>query len=139
MILLGYDQDEGAGHASQLELEVRSWLSPLLFSVLMGLTFDVYRRTGYKIVVTCVNRSEAQNKAVGGYEHSGHLKGYAVDIRTRNMTPEVLEYVLEYLEANWSRYFIYSIYHNHHIHIGVFRKDQTIDYSQYAEAKKQDV
>lgn len=132
-----FDQDEDEAHAMQLEEELRGWVSPLLLAVMLGYAFAVYKRFGYKPTITCVNRSKEQNEAVDGYKFSGHLTGYALDLRDRDMSQIILNWTLAWFNRYWNKRFIYVIHHNHHIHVGVYRKDQDVDYSRYAEARRQ--
>lgn len=126
-----FDKDDGFKAENQLRFEFLNHLCPLIFAVILGLAFAVKKRFDYVLTITCVNRSKEYNEKVGGFKFSGHLRGYCLDIRTRDMPAIVREWILAFLESHWAKHFIYVIYHNHHIHIGVLRKDQTEDYSQY--------
>jgi len=136
MLEIKFDEDDGSDHAQELEVELLNWLSPLMVAVMLGLSLDLKRRFNYIPTITCVNRSDEYNKKVGGWEFSGHLTGYCLDIRTRDMAEEIIDWTVNYLNSHWSKHFLYVIYHKQHIHFGVLRAHQTGDYSQYATARK---
>ena len=52
-----------------------------------------------QVVVTCVLRDTASNKAAGGVDNSWHLVAAAVDIRSRHYSPKQLAYVMTWLRA----------------------------------------
>ncbi len=136
MLSINFDQDDGSDHAEQLEVEFFNWLSPLMVAVMFGLALALQRRFGYVPTITCVNRSDEYNEKVGGWKFSGHLTGYCLDIRTRDMAQEMIDWTVNWLNSHWSKHFLYVIYHKKHIHFGVLRAHQTGDYSQYATARK---
>ncbi len=126
-----FDQDDGPKEANLLEVEFFNYLSPLLFAVMLGLAAAVKKRFDFILTFTCVNRSVEQNGKVGGVKYSGHLSGYAVDLRTRDMPVIVRQWIIDYLNTNWAKYFLYVIYHNDHLHVGVSRTHHSGNHSQY--------
>ena len=69
-----FDKDEGEDHRQRLGREFTHVLFPLLRAVTLEVAIYLLKTDGYTTTITCVERTLEENKAVGGYEFSGHLK-----------------------------------------------------------------
>lgn len=77
----------------------------------------------YNLTITCLMRTEEENKKVGGRPFSSHLTGRAADIRTWNMKPELKDAIQRYLWKTWGKEFLHVVVSEHgtapHIHVNI--------------------
>ena len=106
-----------------LRQRFRTKTHPLIQAVCWGLSFWLW--TTYNIIptVTCLWRSESENKADGGKPTSRHLEipSKAVDIRTKDLKPEVVTGIEEYLKNTWGD-LLYVLVEDSHLHLHLSRK-----------------
>lgn len=74
-----------------------------------------------EVVVTCIKRDDASNKAVGGVAKSWHLWSAAADVRSTHYTPEERADVLKWLAVYCPKPAFELLYHDvqtgPHIHV----------------------
>jgi hypothetical protein len=111
-------------------LEFFNKIDGRLRALIYDLDGYVDRTFNKKLIITCLNRTEEENKADKGKPYSAHLFGRAVDIRAKDpvtnrwyFNPEQQEQIKDYLEKTWGKDFISVNIDPHgtapHIHINI--------------------
>lgn len=120
--------ENGREYKDRLRGEIYDHLDPRLLAILLASAVWFWREFGKKLTYTCVNRTEAENKLVGGVKYSAHLYGRAVDLRVHNLTEDEIKALIEYIDQNWQkeRQWLYILVHgaghNKHMHINIQRR-----------------
>jgi len=100
-------------------------ISPTLIDKLQELR-DIINKS---IIITSGYRCPAYNKSIGGYSHSPHLKGEAVDIQVKGMSPITVAMIAKNISgirilhidirpANPSKYWLVKKYGGKYIYSG---------------------
>lgn len=130
--------ENGQAYYDRLYFEFRDRIDPRLRAVLMELGKWAEWHTGKGIILTCLNRTEDENNAVGGNHFSAHLVGRAADLRSSNFGQAEVQKILNHLTATWPSSQIYAIYHDSgsgpHIHINIRHSQHRKNYAKVGDA-----
>lgn len=134
--MIQYKTEKGLAYHDRLELEFFHRIDPRLRGILWVLDDWSVRTTGKNIIITCLNRTEEENKAVGGYKWTAHYVGRAGDLRAHLFSDIEIERLIAYAKEVWGEDFIYIVCHgegpNRHIHININRRHHRKDYAEAA-------
>jgi hypothetical protein len=112
----------GSDAELRLKQEFRTQVTGMLRAVLLDAACFAWIRWHVKLLVTCLIRTEAENKATNGNPKSAHFRGDAGDLRSHNLTAPQIEELEEYLRHTWGP-IVHFRYHDAgtgpHIHINV--------------------
>lgn len=117
-------RENGRDYEAKLRKDFRLKIDQRLVAVLFGLAFWVWQEYRIEIIITCLNRTPEENKAVGGHKYSAHLEinHRGADLRTRVFNLKQIEAIMEYLSDTWGD-FIYVKYHDSgsgkHLHLNI--------------------
>lgn len=121
--MIQFKTENGAEYQARLETEFTNDIDSRLRAILLDLNFYTERMFGKSLIITCLNRTVAENERVGGNPNSAHLDRRAVDLRSRDFSEIVLDFIVKYLYDTWRKDFIYVLVHgqgfNKHIHINI--------------------
>ena len=115
----------GPSHAALLYIQFTDKLDPRLRSIMLEVARWMMDRYHKKLVYTSVNRTQEENKKVGGSEYSAHLYGRALDVRIHNLTEIELNSMIEYIndhfqrEEKWLYILVHGAGSNRHLHINI--------------------
>lgn len=99
------------------------YLDPLLRCLAFGIADFLWRMENKEMVITCICRTEDENKRLGGHPMSKHTMrpSRAMDIRSWNMDEGLLNALLLWLKRNFWPQFTYKAERRgrrgEHIHI----------------------
>lgn len=104
-------------------------IDPRLKAILSELATWTICEFNKGIIITCLNRTETENQAVGGRPKSSHLDGRAVDFRSWTFSSDQIKKVLLHIKRIWQRTdetlvpMVHIIHHDsgrgEHIHLNV--------------------
>lgn len=126
--------ENGAGYKRRLWMEFGEWIDPRLRAVLTELAWWLFKNYVLTLVVTCLNRSNPENTAVGGRKWSSHLTGRAADLRSKHFTEEIREAIINHLQETWGADFLHVIWHDsgkgEHFHLNINRAFMKRDFTE---------
>lgn len=108
----------------RIGLEYKSrHLNPHLRAVLLELADFLRRQHDIRLVVTCLWRSEEENRMVGGAPKSSHLTWRAADVRTYDWPAPVKQIAVQHLTKLWPRDMLFVKVHDsgtgEHMHLNI--------------------
>ena len=120
--------ENGPAYEMKLYDQFSDHLDPRLRAVMLESARWFRSKFDKRLVYTCVNRTEEENKDVGGAEYSAHLYGRALDIRVHNLTEDEVNQLVGYMNLHWLKddAWLFILVHgkggNRHMHINIKRK-----------------
>ena len=132
--MIQFKQELGASYRIRLEVEFANDIDSRVRAVLLDLNNFTELKFGKSLIITCLNRTEEENRRVGGSPFSAHLDKRAADLRSRIFTEKELDLMVDYLYNTWNKNdrmkgFLYVLVHGNgnsrHIHVNITYKYRT--------------
>lgn len=127
--MISYKTENGLDYENRLRNEFLYQIDPRLRAVLLELGDWIWFMWHKPLILTCLNRTEAENKAVGGSKYSAHKYCRGADIRSRIFEDEQKSLIISHIETVWNESamirppFLYAIHHDsgqgEHFHINI--------------------
>ncbi|MCK5616855.1 hypothetical protein KAR91_84115 [Candidatus Pacearchaeota archaeon] len=107
----------------RLRDEFENLLDPRLRAIILESAHFLNWAYGQPTFITCIDRSPAENEAVGGKPYSGHLDNRAVDTRSRHLTEQQKKGLIIKFGPQYSKEFLQLLHHDsgrgEHFHWGI--------------------
>lgn len=126
--MIEFKKEKGPHYQARLRHEWWNRIDPRLRAVFFELSDWVENQFGKMLIITQLNRTEEENKRLGGYEFSAHLYGRGGDFRSHIFTQEEIDAIEKHLDDTWNNVshrpdIVYFKHHSvrtgPHIHINV--------------------
>ena len=115
-------KEYGKEYQDRLSFEFAGQVDRRLVAVYYEADDWCYRTFGKRVIITCINRTQEENRKVNGSQWSGHLFGRAMDWRTFHLTADEIKGLQSHLAGVWGS-LIYVLYHDaghgSHLHVGI--------------------
>lgn len=128
--------ESGQEYHDELKNQFSFWIDPRLRAVLTEADGWSRRTTRKGLLITCLNRTEEENQAVGGRKRSAHCYSRAADIRSWLFSTIEIKRLILHLQEVWGKEFLHVIHHDSgrgdHIHININRPFHRKNYAEAA-------
>ena len=128
--MIKFKDQNGLEYQARLEFEFIRTIDKRLKAILLDLADEVQRKFKKDVILTCLNRTEEENRKFNGSPFSAHLSGRGADIRTWHFNKKVLDFIMNYAYTTWTEDFIYLKYHDsgsgNHLHLSIRYKHRKV-------------